>query len=55
MCTLVLDDAYIAELMAIADQRAPLSPAPAGTSRDVPDVTTPGHPGAGDSLSETSQ
>jgi hypothetical protein len=26
MCTLVLDDAYTAELMAIADQRAPLSP-----------------------------
>lgn len=55
MCTLVLDDAYIAELMAIADQRDKLSPAPAGTSRDVPDVPSPGHPGAGDSLSESSK
>jgi hypothetical protein len=50
MCTLILDDAYIAELMAIADQRQPLSPAPAGTSRDVPDAPTPGRSGAGDSV-----
>jgi hypothetical protein len=52
MCTLVLDDAYIAELIAIADQRQPLSPAPAGTSRDVPQVQPLGRAGAGDSLSE---
>jgi hypothetical protein len=52
MCTLVLDDDYIAELMAIADQRQPLSPAPAVTSRDVADELSPGRSGAGDSLSE---